>query len=311
VQQSIPAGEQSTLTPTLEAGRYRLRTLQYPGGQHLRVAADGAPEITLYPDARESSAEELLLARSPTLHFVNPSMDKQVFILERTAWSDQAVTAAEVTALQLFRSLFSSEALRPGEQIAVGSITIVFTDLRGSTRLYREIGDAPAFGRVMNHFDVLTQVVADEGGALVKTIGDAVMAVFPRPIGALRAMLQAQYTLAHPPEGMLPMCLKAGIHTGPCIAVTLNERLDYFGSTVNLAARLEGVSSGKDVVITSDVADDPEIQEWLAQHRQEVAIEPFSQTLKGFDTEEFALCRIRLQSDDAGVLQPEEQAALP
>ena len=85
----------------------------------------------------------------------NATSAEQLLILERLAWSDQSATAAEVTALQMFRDLFASEALRPGEQISVGTLTVLFTDLRNSTQLYREIGDATAFGRVMNHFDVL------------------------------------------------------------------------------------------------------------------------------------------------------------
>src|ERR1051325_10297994 len=139
------------------------------------------------------------------------SSSEQLFILERMAWSDQAATASEVTALQVFRDLFANEALRPGEQISVGTLTVLFTDLRGSTQLYREIGDAPAFGRVMNHFDVLREAIAEEDGALVKTIGDAVMAVFRHPAAALRAILKAQAKLASPPEGGQPLKLKVGI----------------------------------------------------------------------------------------------------
>ena len=140
----------------------------------------------------------------------------------------------------------------------------MFTDLRNSTQLYREIGDATAFGRVMNHFDVLEKVIAEEDGALVKTIGDAVMAVFRRPASALKAMLSAQEMLAAPPQGNAPLTLKAGVHTGPCIAVTLNDRLDYFGSTVNMAARLEGLSTGNDVIISHALYDDPEVRAFLA-----------------------------------------------
>ena len=79
---------------------------------------------------------------------------------------------------------------------------------------------------------------------MIKTIGDSVMAVFPRPVAALKALAAAQDLLASPPAGSRPLLLKGGIHYGPCIAVTLNDRLDYFGSSVNLAARLAGLSSG-------------------------------------------------------------------
>jgi len=129
------------------------------------------------------SNDEIAIATDGKIVFENATADEQLFILERTAWSDDVATAAEVTALQMFRDLFAAEALRSGEQISVGTLTVLFTDLKNSTRLYREIGDATAFGRVMNHFDVLKQVIAEEDGAMVKTIGDAVMAVFRQPAG--------------------------------------------------------------------------------------------------------------------------------
>jgi class 3 adenylate cyclase len=162
--------------------------------------------------------------------------------------------------------------------------------------MYREIGDATAFGRVMNHFDVLKQIIADEDGALVKTIGDAVMAVFRSPAAALRAMLIAQQRLAFPADGMPSLSLKAGMHTGPCIAVTLNDRLDYFGSTVNLASRLEGQSTGDDVVISTAVYSDPEVRELLSDPGKGYSVARFEMPLKGFDQEQFELWRIGVQS---------------
>jgi class 3 adenylate cyclase len=169
-------------------------------------------------------------------------------------------------------------------------LTVLFTDLRNSTQLYREIGDATAFGRVMNHFDVLKKVIAEEDGALVKTIGDAVMAVFRRPVSALQAMLSAQEMLASPQPGIAPLILKAGVHSGPCIAVTLNDRLDYFGSTVNMAARLEGLSSGNDVIISRALYDDPEVREFIAGENLQAL--PFEILLKGFQEEQFELWRV-------------------
>jgi class 3 adenylate cyclase len=292
-QQLLTPGAQRALTLPLEGGRYRLRTLGLPGGRILFVAADGSPEVTLRALGADWPQEELRLAPTPTLLFENATESEQLFILERMAWSDQAATAAEVTALQRFRDLFASEVLRPGEQVSVGSLTVVFTDLRGSTRLYREIGDATAFGAVMSHFDVLRDSIGEGEGALVKTIGDAVMAVFRRPAAALRAMLRAQQMLATPPNRGRPLRLKAGIHTGPCIAITLNDRLDYFGSTVNLAARLGDLSSGEDVIISAAVHADPEVAELLARPDGSLTTTPMEATLKGFDAERFELWRVR------------------
>jgi class 3 adenylate cyclase len=229
---------------------------------------------------------------TPTLHLVNDTGAEQLFVLERMAWNDQAATAAEVTTLQVFRDLFSNELLRPGEQISVGNLTILFTDLRDSTGFYRRIGDAPAFGRVLDHFEVLREAITREDGALVKTIGDAVMAVFRRPVSALRAILDAQRRLASPPAGAAPFYLKAGMHHGPCIAVTMNDRLDYFGSVVNMAARLERLSSGEDVIISDAVRHDPEVARLLSAPDNGLVAERFESQLRGFEEEWFYLWRV-------------------
>ena len=274
----------------LEPGRYRLRALELSGGQDVSVSDDGQTTAPVRIAEAGWPDHELKLAEQSTLKLENATSTEQLLILERLAWSDQSATAAEVTALQMFRDLFASEALRPGEQISVGTLTVLFTDLRNSTQLYREIGDATAFGRVMNHFDVLKRVIAEEDGALVKTIGDAVMAVFRRPASALKAMLSAQEMLAMPAAGVAPLILKAGVHTGPCIAVTLNDRLDYFGSTVNMAARLESLSTGDDVIISKALYDDAEVRELIASENMQAT--PFEMLLKGFQEERFELFRI-------------------
>jgi class 3 adenylate cyclase len=284
-QQLLPAGATRTLTLPLEEGRYRLRTLALPGGQPIAVAADGAPSAVVRAAPDGWPHEELRLSPRPVLHYENATDGEQLFVLERMAWSDQATTAAEVTALQSFRDLFASEALRPGQEISVGGLAVLFTDLRDSTRLYRHIGDAPAFGLVMDHFDVLREAIAAEDGAIVKTIGDAVMAVFRQPVATVRATLRAQRRLANPPEGTRPLLLKAGIHYGPCIAVTLNDRLDYFGSTINIAARLASRSSGTDVVLSSDVRHDPDVDALLAGSGSSLTVESLEATLKGLDDE--------------------------
>ncbi|MBM4424716.1 MAG: adenylate/guanylate cyclase domain-containing protein [Chloroflexi bacterium] len=295
-QQLMSGGETRSLTLPLESGRHRLRALNLSGGQYL-VAADNGdlhPALRLTPHGWPTG--ETVVGLMPELTLRNDTDTQQLLILERTAWSDTAATAAEVTALQLFRDLFAHEALRPGEQISVGSITILFTDLRESTRLYRQVGDAVAFGRVMTHFDILREAIAAEQGALVKTIGDAVMAVFIHPINSIRAILRAQHELAHPPSGIIPLQLKAGIHYGPCIAVTLNDRLDYFGTTVNIAARLEGQSPIGGIVISSVVRRDPEVASHFDDMADRVRVEPFQGQLKGFDEETFDLWRVSLKS---------------
>jgi class 3 adenylate cyclase len=290
IQQLLAAGEHRSLGLDLAPGSYRLRTLEGGGELPLEAAGDGAGEAEAAFAESGWPRVELRLAPTAVLGLENATGREQLVLLERVAWREQAATAAEVTALQLFRDLFSSEILRPGEPIAVGTLTVVFTDLRDSTRFYREVGDAPAFGSVMDHLDALRRGVAEEEGAVVKSMGDAIMAVFVRPVGAVRALLRVQQELASPPPGKRPLLLKGGIHTGPCIAITQNDRLDYFGSTVNVAARLVGLSSGTDLVVSDAVLEDPEVAAELAGGR--LSAEPFDATLKGLEEDRFELFRL-------------------
>jgi class 3 adenylate cyclase len=250
-----------------------------------------------------TSLAEPAIAPHGELTLTNATAEPHLAIVEHLAWSDQSTTAAEVTSLQLFRDLFSREVLRPGEQISVGAMTVVFTDLKNSTQLYQEIGDAPAFGRVLTHFEILKACVAAEGGGIVKTMGDAIMAVFPRPVAALRATLRAQRWLAAParaplppglnvpPSSLQPLALKAGIHTGPCLAINQNDRLDYFGTTVNTTARLCGLSTGTDLVLSRAVRADAEVAAFIdATQGLTRAVE--HATLKGFGSATFELWRL-------------------
>jgi class 3 adenylate cyclase len=118
------------------------------------------------------------------------------------------------------------------------------------------------------------------------------MGAFRHPVAALRAILRAQAALSDPPDGMVPLHLKAGMHHGPCLAVTFNQQIDYFGTTVNLAARLERLSSGADVIISRAMRLDPEVEAVLTEAAGLLAIEPFEATLKGFDVEPAMLYRI-------------------
>ena len=288
-QQLLPAGDKRELSLPLESGNYRLRALELPGSQDVTVSPEGETSAQVTITGNGWSQDTLHVNEQFTLALKNETDAEQLLILERLEWSDQATTAAEVTALQMFRDLFASEALRPGEQISVGTLTVLFTDLRNSTQLYREIGDATAFGRVMSHFDTVRKSILEHDGAIVKTIGDAVMAVFRSAADGLQAMLEVQGALAEPADGSSPLQLKAGLHTGPCIAVTLNDRLDYFGSTVNMAARLEGLSCGSDVIISRSVFEDAKVRELI--ETEGLSAEEFDMALKGFD-ERFALWRV-------------------
>ncbi len=200
---------------------------------------------------------------------------------ERLAWSADILTAARVASLQAFRDLFASEVLSPAEEIRVGQQVLLFTDLRGSTAMYAGLGDAPAYALVRDHFAVLRDAIAAHQGAIVKTIGDAVMAVFTESTDALQAALQMHHQLAA--LGQTPaLFLKSSVHAGPCLAVNANGRLDYFGTTVNLAARLVESCRGGDLALSEDFAGRAGVRDFLAQHLPPPEV--VEQQFRGFDS---------------------------
>jgi adenylate cyclase len=186
-----------------------------------------------------------------SLEVHNSSEREQLVVVEGNLWPDTAATAAIVSTLQEFRDLFSSEALAPGLQLGVENLAFMFTDLTGSTAMYQAIGQARAFRLVQDHFLVLRRAISSNRGAQVKTIGDAVMATFPGGADALAAAFQIQRDIRDlpAPAGVdTAHLVKVGLHQGPCVAVTLNNRLDYFGTTVNTAARIEHECRGGQIV---------------------------------------------------------------
>lgn len=274
MQQVVGPGESREVELTLPEGNYRLRTFESNahGEAACSVSGIGTHQQHVVIGGEGFDCAQLALAPRCTLSLTNSDGVQHTILLEGTAWRGDALTAAEVSTKQAFRDLFSNELLRPGENISVGTLTVVFTDLRGSTALYRQIGDAPAFGRVLDHFAVIREEVEQAGGAVVKTMGDAVLAVFQSPAATIGAMQNAQRRL-----GEAGLQLKVGIHSGPCIAVTLNQRLDYFGTTMNLGARLAGLSDGSDIVVTQNVLEDLEVAQTALD------VQPVVAELKGLD----------------------------
>ncbi len=277
VHVTLAAGQSRDLPAALATGDYRLRTLE-PGPEQLVAwESGGFPEV-IADDDRISAGPP---AAPGVVRVSNRSRRTLTLIVEERAWVKDALTADRITALQAFRDLFASEALRAGDDVGIGEIALLFTDLKGSTAFYERVGDAKAYRLVREHFAFLAARIREHNGAIVKTIGDAVMAAFADPADAVRAALAIQQKVAdfNAGHGGEAIVIKLGLHKGPCIAVTLNERLDYFGSTVNLTARLQTQSMGSDIVLSRVLAEDPAVATVLRGR----ALRDEAATIKGFE----------------------------
>ncbi len=268
---TVRAVSRLPLTPGPADSRARDITITYSGGRWVgphSLFRDGGLTV---PDGSR------LVLRNQTSGPILAAIDD-------VAWTDEATSAAQVTTLADFRDLFSSEVLAPRRQLAVSHIAFLFSDLKGSTQLYEGIGDAAAYSRVSRHFDFIRQVVGRGGGTVIKTMGDGVMCAFYRLDDALTTAVQLQREVGAwcQDQGIdPPLVLKIGVHHGPAIAMTANDLLDYFGRTVNLAARVAAQSDGGDIVVLREVLGQADRSAWSGPGV--TGTESFTAMLRGLD----------------------------
>jgi class 3 adenylate cyclase len=177
------------------------------------------------------------------------------------------LTAKQVLTRQSFRRLFGGELSVGANSLKVRDLALLFTDLKGSTALYERIGDLHAFSLVQQHFESIERIVGECNGTIVKTIGDAVMAAFSRAEDAANAAVRMRDEIEglNATRGTRDVILKIGLHKGSAIAVMLNERLDYFGQTVNIAARVQGVAESDEIAISDEAMREPGVAEAVAR----------------------------------------------
>jgi class 3 adenylate cyclase len=206
-------------------------------------------------------------------------LDQPVVVLvERAGAATDAVFGATLATYPEFLDLFATEAPASGVELTIAHMALLFSDLTGSTALYSRVGDAKAFGVVQEHFRSMGASVSQHGGAIVKTMGDAVMATFASELDAVDAAVD-MLKRCHQEHASLGLSAKLGVHAGPCLAVRANERLDFFGTTVNVAARLQAQAHGGELVLDQELAARPEVAarlEALPQRR-------FSAALRGLE----------------------------
>jgi class 3 adenylate cyclase len=293
----LPAGSNTSLTAELAPGALAGVNVQTQASFAVAVSGEPAPTPTrlavkfdgkLFSPARSvvppgkvvvevenssGSRGSLLLINWPPeilAQTVKPALD-----------FDPYLSGGMLLARQTFRRLFRSERVDEKEGLGIRQVTLLFTDLKGSTAMYERLGDLNAYALVREHFALLGATVQQHSGAIVKTIGDAVMAVFSRPTDAVSAALDIlkaveRYNVEHGDPGII---LKIGAHCGPSIAVTLNENLDYFGQTVNVAARVQSLADAGEICISEPLYSAPGVRQVLVG--QDVV--PFEAPLRGVE----------------------------
>ena len=183
-------------------------------------------------------------------------------------YTSPRLTARRLFASQTFHDLFRAEVFQEAEGFGIKDVTILFTDLKSSTQLYQQIGDLNAYALVREHYGILNTAILNKHGAIVKTIGDAIMANFNQPADAVGAALEMLAGLRGLNQSSHHggLSLKIGIHRGAAIAVTLNNHIDYFGQTVNIASRVQGSAGGDEILLTEEIFSASGVLDLLHEH---------------------------------------------
>jgi class 3 adenylate cyclase len=285
----LPAGEKAVISLHLPAGFVIVFEPVTHAAQFLDVTGEPTKErqtISLVFDRVHRHSETIALRPGPLRISVENHTD--VRTLPSVCLANDALhtmlgkrrpflTAKSLLSNQTFRDIYRTDTIDVDQRLKITSLTFLFTDLRGSTELYERVGDLAAFDLVKTHFGILNEIVGAEAGAVVKTIGDAVMATFPTPDRALVAAMRMRDAMLrlNAERGNEDLLLKIGIHEGPCIAVSLNERQDYFGQTVNIASRVQHLATSREIFATGSVLHDPRASHVLKDR----GLKPMSQTV--------------------------------
>jgi class 3 adenylate cyclase len=262
----VGSGERLEVELALAEGAYRLRGPQLPYTVDFQVQ----PHASLWrldwplPGPPDPLWKQVLRAGSQLLVLSNEHNDEIVVRVERAAQRSDALTAARAASLALFRELFPGEVLSPRQLMNVSMVTFLVTEIESASVIYRSLGDVQAFGVIHEHFRLLEDEIRRQGGALVKTVGEGLLAAFSEARAAVSAALSLAQTLKKH-ETTRDLRLKIGVHRGAVMAATLNDHLDYFGTAVNTAWQLVRHAHGNEVLLTEPVAGDPQVAALLCQ----------------------------------------------
>ena len=221
----------------------------------------------------------ITLSLHPDLLDTTPSEDKEKKQPDERL---QAVTALDLIGIPAFREHFSDDIPALDQSIRIRSVSILFSDLIHSTALYSSMGDLNAYAFVKDHFDLVFTEIVEHSGGIIKTIGDAVMAVFrdaKTPIEVSFHIKDKLNQLLVNRFGEDVSGIKLGISNGTALIVNMNNNLDLFGSTVNLAARIVRFSDRNSIAVTSPIMEDHEVQKYLA--KENFIVQTLKEELKG------------------------------
>ena len=267
-QVRLAAGERFACDLNLSEGAYIVRGPQLPFTIHFRVGHnEGMRRIELSTARPPSDSRIQLPIGSQVIHLCNDSAVDQQVRIERTADRHDALSAAKASTMALFRELFPSEVLSNDQIVSVAHITVMRVKIHGSQQLYESLGDGPAFNQIRASLERILRAVKANAGAVVKTIGEGVLASFADPKSAVSTAIELV-------KSETKDRVSVAIHSGTAMVATVDERLDYFGRTLKTLEQLIEAASPQSIALTSSIVELAEVQSLLEEQQLKVRVLP-------------------------------------
>jgi serine/threonine protein kinase len=242
-QVRLGVGERTTLDLAVPEGSYVFAGRMLGWSRPLRVRPQAPTtrwDLTL--SSPPSSSSSMVLGEGRQLLELHNDTDRaQLVRLERTTPRDDVLTASRVLSSPLFKRLYPHEVLADDAMVRVGSVIILIVE---PVFAHREHVDIEQLYSLYRRID---EVVTRHEGAVVRLHGDGVLSVFHDAAAAVQAVTSLRSS---------SVTIRAALHRGPAGAVTLNERLDYFGTSIQEAIALVGRARGGELLVSDAVADE-------------------------------------------------------
>jgi serine/threonine protein kinase/class 3 adenylate cyclase len=261
-------GERIEFDLNLSAGGYILRSSQLPytvplivnndrGTRHLELKLTREFDRRIVPNLRAGGQ---LLAVSND-EFTEPL----ILRIERTATSDEVITAAQVSTSALFRELFPDQVLSPGMLVRGAVHSFLAADLIDLDQLYDQHGDVKAVAILQAFRKIILSSIPTDHGTVVELSEDRLLAVFADATDAVRAGLQLPQRLKQDPL-TAELNLRLAVHRGATLVATDHQEIRYFGAHVNRVRQLPAQSHIASLLLTAELQIDPQVQSLLAEH---------------------------------------------
>jgi class 3 adenylate cyclase len=268
VHKQLSPQEIVTYDMTIAEGKYRIRSKNIAPDHWVTLVVPGNQEgeFTVEIGAESLSVNFLPKPGFSSVRIANRTNNPELLIVESLSWKQQMLTAAEAAGTQHFRRLFPGETLGVVDLLPTDPLTFLCIEIPGATQLLSAKGDRAFYLLLQEFHQFIEQVVDHHDGAVISHSSHKLLATFIDPEKGVRAAITINQDLDSFTATLTEserFSLRLAVHTGECLATDVDNHLGYFGNTVNKVSSLAPHSKGRDVVITSELAEHAAVRKLL------------------------------------------------